>query len=397
MAGILANSLSKTMTTGLGAIGAVSGFVRGEQVTLTVEGGGSFSYALTRPEGSTVSLVNENTFTPDVAGAYTVVASNGYVLVVTASLPLQSEAVNGLRMTEMPDSLVPLPPATAAYFFLREDGRLAVKTAMGTFLVSWEPTFGSDGMITINAVSMPGLATTTYGGAVTLACTDPEAAAITWSVESASDSVVSLPTITPSGTPLGVTAALTFPADPLHGRGVGLMVKAQVTRANGMQITYKGIVGVPGSNGQIPITYGETDERGAQGYANELNAAIANHIVSGKSLQTTDATVTTALTLSPAAGGIDGFGIRVLGETTAGESLVAEWVGFYSRVGTAAPTLIKGAATDAGIGKTTGASTWNAAAVISGNNVLVQVTGQAATSIRWRVETWRQAWLRASL
>lgn len=134
MSGILANSLSKTMTVGLGPVGAVTGYVKGEQIALS---GGTAPYSMTVPEGSTAVLADA-LFTPDKRGNFTVMDSAGNVLVIGCTVPVQSEAVNGLRFTEVTTAEVPTPPSTAAYLYLRDDGRLALKTATQTWLVVLE-------------------------------------------------------------------------------------------------------------------------------------------------------------------------------------------------------------------------------------------------------------------
>jgi hypothetical protein len=114
---------------------------------------------------------------------------------------------------------------------------------------------------------------------------------------------------------------------------------------------------------------------------------ITQTVVAG--VLTTDATVTTALTLAMPASTLFSLAVRWHGRTAAGVESLRESSLVFRRVAAAAPTQL---GTTADIFPTVkDDAAWGTPnVVVSGNNLLVQVTGKAATSITWDVEaTWR--------
>ncbi len=105
-----------------------------------------------------------------------------------------------------------------------------------------------------------------------------------------------------------------------------------------------------------------------------------------KNVTTSDATVTTiytyAMPASKTANITAGFVAR---RPSNGDGFGAKLDATYARIGTAAPALL-GAISAPAPQASAGASGWTVSYAVSGNNILIQVTGQAAASIDWSVE-----------
>lgn len=123
MSGILANSTSKTMVSGdTSADKSVSGYITGEQITLSVypAATSSVAWAEAIPSGSAAarSALSASTgtsvsFTPDVGGFYTITALvdgvTTYVLRLSVSAVAVSTPEEVLRLQQVTDAQVPAP------------------------------------------------------------------------------------------------------------------------------------------------------------------------------------------------------------------------------------------------------------------------------------------------
>ena len=139
MSGILCNSASKTMLAGAtSADNAVSGRVTGEQCTLTVSPSGTdYEWSIAIPSSSSAarSALSATTgasvtFTPDVAGVYTITADvdgDIYVLRITVTSTAISQLVECIRQTPKANATVPAPALGLTQFVSDELDQLAVK------------------------------------------------------------------------------------------------------------------------------------------------------------------------------------------------------------------------------------------------------------------------------
>jgi hypothetical protein len=118
MAGILANTVSVTMTSGT-VDGVQSGYITNEQVTLSADpSGSSYAWGAAKPGGSTSRAALSSSasatpvFTPDVAGTYTItcdVDGTVYVLRITVTAVAITSVANAHRMSPVTDNSVPTP------------------------------------------------------------------------------------------------------------------------------------------------------------------------------------------------------------------------------------------------------------------------------------------------
>ena len=123
-----------------------------------------------------------------------------------------------------------------------------------------------------------------------------------------------------------------------------------------------------------------TDPTAAQDAATK---AYADAGVTPATVQTTNATQTTLATITPT----DATAVTIVGYVTGRKSdgtvaFGATITGVFRRAGA---TTTQVGATDAVLISEAGSATWDATFTVSGANVLVSVTGQAATTIDWRV------------
>ncbi len=142
MAGILANSPTKTMVSGdTSANNAVSGYLSGETITLTATpAGSSYSWSLARPSDSTAradlsALTGDSvTIKPDAEGYYVVTANvdgTTYVLrIAVANVGTVSDR-SILRLSPLADSQVPTPALGVNVFYSSTQDSLAFKDAAG--------------------------------------------------------------------------------------------------------------------------------------------------------------------------------------------------------------------------------------------------------------------------
>lgn len=144
MAGILANSASKTMVAAdTSADNNVSGYTTGEQVTLSASPtGSSYAWGLAIPQGSTAArsrlsdaTAASPTFTPDVAGYYVATCTvDGafYVLRLSVTQSAISTTIEALRLQPKADADVRAPSTGAALYWSSTQGALVIKTSNGT-------------------------------------------------------------------------------------------------------------------------------------------------------------------------------------------------------------------------------------------------------------------------
>lgn len=131
MAGILAASATKTMASGnTSANGSVSGYIVGEQVTLTTTPTGTnYAWAISIPSGSaaarsalSASTGASVTFTPDYGGLFviscTVDSTTTYTLVISVAATVASTAVEAIRYQALSDATVSTPVANAVAVYV---------------------------------------------------------------------------------------------------------------------------------------------------------------------------------------------------------------------------------------------------------------------------------------
>jgi hypothetical protein len=143
MAGIMANSASKTMLAGAtSADNSVSGYITNEQITLSVTPTGSaYVWGLAKPSGSTArSVLSSSTgatplVTPDVAGYYTVTcvvdSTTTYVLRISVAAVSITTIAQAFRCQPVANSTVPTPSTGESLYFSDDVDRLVVKTSAG--------------------------------------------------------------------------------------------------------------------------------------------------------------------------------------------------------------------------------------------------------------------------
>ncbi len=140
MAGILANSASKTMEAGdTSADAVVSGFVTGERIVLgTNPTGESYSWGLSVPSASAAARSGLSsatdaapTFTPDVAGTYvvtcTVDGTTTYVMRIAVVAVAVTVANQALRFSPVADAAVPAPAIGITLYYSSDHTALVVK------------------------------------------------------------------------------------------------------------------------------------------------------------------------------------------------------------------------------------------------------------------------------
>lgn len=144
MAGILANSATKTMTDGDTAVDkAVSGYLRNEQITLTATGSpSSHSWGIAKPSGSTArSNLNDDdvaqvVFTPDEPGYYVITClvdgTTEYVIRIAVIDVVTLTSREGLRLTPIAEASVPAPALGAVLFWSEDSDALKQKLSDGT-------------------------------------------------------------------------------------------------------------------------------------------------------------------------------------------------------------------------------------------------------------------------
>lgn len=145
MAGILANSASKTMVAGdTSADKVVSNYVAGERILLTVAPTGTtYAWSSSAPSSSSAarSALSADSgasvfFTPDVGGTYlitcTVDGATVYVIRITVQAAAVAEPVEAVRYSPRADSTVPAPAAGRAMYFSSDQNAMVTKDPSGT-------------------------------------------------------------------------------------------------------------------------------------------------------------------------------------------------------------------------------------------------------------------------
>lgn len=144
MAGILANSVSRTMLAAETATDkSVSGYVALEEVTFTVEPtGSSYQWAIAKPSDSTArcTLSDETnaspTITPDVGGFFTLACVvDGTTTYVIRLAVVATGAVNTMsiiRLTPIANAAVPTPSTGRSVYYSSDASALVEKRPDGT-------------------------------------------------------------------------------------------------------------------------------------------------------------------------------------------------------------------------------------------------------------------------
>ncbi len=144
MAGILANSVTATMSSGDTAVDkSVSGYIGNEQIVLTTSPAGSgYSWALSRPSNSTArsdlddATAATPTFTPDVPGMYVVTVTVDSVTAYVLRIAVLSVAVTRFGEVNLylpiADSQVPTPTIGRAVYFSSTQNAMVEKRPDGT-------------------------------------------------------------------------------------------------------------------------------------------------------------------------------------------------------------------------------------------------------------------------
>lgn len=143
MAGIMANSVSATMVSGdTAADKSVSGYLTKEAISLSVTGGSTFSWSLSKPtaSGSTVALKTPTAassgFSPDVEGYYVVTClvdgTTLYVLRLATADVSPVGTMTALRLIPVANATIPTPVAGATIFYSIEEDAVAKKLPNGT-------------------------------------------------------------------------------------------------------------------------------------------------------------------------------------------------------------------------------------------------------------------------
>lgn len=131
--GITANSQSSTMTDGLGADAAVTGYYVDEPIALATSAGDDATFSLLSVPTGSVSVVNGRTFEPDTAGKYTVKAElasgASYLLRITTTDVTRSYAGRGIRMNKVVGAQIPRPAIGTIIYVDNDDGLLHARDA----------------------------------------------------------------------------------------------------------------------------------------------------------------------------------------------------------------------------------------------------------------------------
>lgn len=135
---------------------------------------------------------------------------------------------------------------------------------------------------TVNGSAVSGAVSVSASSTVTLALTDTDGvSSVAWSMAGNSNPAsLSNPTITPAGTPSGVTASFPVPADP-DSHGQSYLVQCVVNGgidANGNTVsayTFRAVVGTLNGISIVPFPAGETTETDSVGgWTRRLNVAL---------------------------------------------------------------------------------------------------------------------------
>lgn len=242
---------------------------------------------------------------------------------------------------------------------------------------------------TINGTAVSsGLVTVLPGAAITLAVTDTAGiSSIVWTCTGTHSASVTTATITalitPSGAPSGATATFTMPTDT---SGQAYVLKCLATDSYGVTSTTFGLIGTISESGQVPGAAGEELVRHpTQGWTDMLNSGLRGSPTAEYHATTTDATVTTAATISPPEDSDARIQAVAVGRgASSGSEIVVEMILNYKRVAAAAPAQVGVDRTE----KTDEDGAWDVTHDVDGNTVRIRVTGDAAEDVDWHVYTY---------
>lgn len=148
MAGITANSASKTMTGGdTSADKVVTGYIAGERITLAATPSGTtYAWQLAAPNTSAVARsalsstsVAGVTMMPDVAGTYVVSClvdgATLYVIRITVQAAAVAEPVEAVRFSPRSDASIPAPAAGVTLYYSSDQDALVTKAPNGDIAI----------------------------------------------------------------------------------------------------------------------------------------------------------------------------------------------------------------------------------------------------------------------
>jgi hypothetical protein len=213
---------------------------------------------------------------------------------------------------------------------------------------------------------------------------------VLWEIVGNDNSARVNPTITAAGSPNGATASFTMPADPGDGLGQCYLVRCTVSDGGTpvSSVSSSAVVGVNNPLGVLPLAYGEETERSStHGWVHPYNKLMAGNPRSYASVTTTDATTTTVLTIPIDANTTVSCGARWFGRIVAGNTQAMRESTFVIRRVGAGP--VQWGSTNDVFSTTKDDAGWGALDfAISSNNLIIRVTGMAATSINWKCAAW---------
>ncbi len=141
MAGIIATSITTNNSSSTSADKVVTGYLTGEQITLTTTPvGTAYEWILSSPSGSTNAVLNSSispspTFTPDIEGFYSLqctVDLTLYLIRISTVNVGTVDTIGVLRLQPLSDAQCPTPPAGASLYFSSDFGALAFKRTDGS-------------------------------------------------------------------------------------------------------------------------------------------------------------------------------------------------------------------------------------------------------------------------
>lgn len=137
MAGIVATSVTTNNASDTAADKTVSGYLSGEEITLSADPSGSdYTWGLSVPVGSARTTLTSATsanprFTPDVSGYYvvtvTVDSATVYVMRLQSVNVGSVSTVGAVRVLQLTDDQVSAPPTGAALYYSTTQASLAIK------------------------------------------------------------------------------------------------------------------------------------------------------------------------------------------------------------------------------------------------------------------------------
>lgn len=238
---------------------------------------------------------------------------------------------------------------------------------------------------TINSSSVTYLAVEP-GSTVNLALSSTQGVnSVQWTVEGSHDPAATNPTITPGGSPLGATASFTMPS----GLGQSYRIQCQINGgedANGQAqelYTRSAVVGVANSNGLLPFASGETYERSVtHGSTKDINTAIGNGMVNAARsiVTTTDATAEVIATIETQSD--YQYLVYAVASSREDSSSNSAWQSIRFLYTNKGGTLAQQGDTYFDDLNYDDIAQGNLSVATSGTNILVRLTGKAATTIR---------------